>query len=168
MSIEKAYKTCNEMFQQRGYTNIVREDEEINAIDNLGNKVKCKYIDDKISTQNIRDIIMLLDTENITHIVIIYNDEITTPAKKIIQDHKENKIEVFNVNELQINITKHRLKPKFELIKKDESFIIKRKMGVKFPIMFEHGPISRFFNYKKEDMIRVTTKDGYISYRIIK
>jgi len=168
MSIEKAFTICNEMFHQRGYMDIVREDEEIIATDNLGNRVKCIYINDKISTQNIRDIITLTDTENITHIVIIYNDEITTPAKKIIQEHKESIIEVFNMNELQINITKHRLQPKFELIKKDESFIIKRKMGMKFPIMFENGPISRFFNYKKEDMIRVTTKDGYISYRIIK
>lgn len=168
MSIEKAFKTCNEMFQQRGYTDIVIEDDKITATDNLGNKLNCLYINDKISTQNIRDIITLTDMENITHIVIIYNDEITTPAKKIIQDHKESIIEVFNINELQINITKHRLQPKFELIKKDESFIIKKKMGMKFPIMFENGPISRFFNYKKEDMLRVTTKDGYISYRIIK
>lgn len=168
MSIEKAYKTCIEMLYQRGYTDITRDNNEITAINKYGNNMKCTYINDKISTQNIRDIITSMDMEQITHIIILYDDEITTPAKKIIHDHKENIIEVFNVKELQINITKHRLQPKFELIKKDESFIIKRKMGTKFPIMFESGPISRFFYFRKEDMVRVTTKDGYINYRIIK
>lgn len=168
MSIEKAYKTCIEMLYQRGYTDISRDDTEITAINKDGNKMKCIYINDKISTQNIRDIITSMDTEHITHNIIIYEDEITTPAKKIIQDNKENIIEMFNIKELQINITKHRLQPNFELIKKDESCIIKRKMGTKFPILLESGPISRFFYYRKEDMIRVTTKDGYISYRIVK
>lgn len=168
MSIEKALSTCMEMLGQRGYTDITLKDNEITAADNSGNRMKCSYIHDKISTQNIRDIINLMDIEQITHIIIIYYDEITTPAKKIIQEHKQNIIEVFNINELQINITKHRLQPKFELIKKDESFIIKRKLGVKFPLMLESGPISRFFYYRKEDMIRITRKDGYINYRIVK
>jgi len=168
MSIEKAFKTCTEMLFQRGYSDIVPKDDEIIAIDRLGNNLKCIYIDDKISTQNIRDIITLMDNEQLKHIIILYDDEITSPAKKIIQDHKETIIELFNIKELQINITKHRLQPKFELIKKDESSIIKRKMGTKFPIMFENGPISRFFYYRKEDMIRVTTRDGYINYRVVK
>ena len=168
MSIEKAYKTCIEMLYQRGYTDIIRKDDEITATNKDGNRMKCIHINEKISTQNIRDIITLMDTDQLTHIIIIYNDEITTPAKKIIQDHKENIIEVFNINELQINITKHRLQPKFDLLKKDENFIIKKKLCTKFPVMFENGPISRFFCYKKEDMVRVTTNDGYISYRIVK
>lgn len=168
MSMEKAFKTCIEMLTQRDYSNIIHDNEEITAIDRTGNITKCIYINEKISTQNVKDIISMMESDKLKHIIIIYEDEITTPAKKIIQGHKESIIEVFDTKELQINITKHRLQPVFELVKKDESLIIKKKMGVKFPIMFENGPISRFFYYKKEDMIRVITKDGYISYRIVK
>lgn len=167
-SIEKALKICCEMFTQRGYKDVVQKDNEITAKNREDDNVICKVIYDKISSKNIKDIVMTMEDENMKHIVVIYEDEITSPAKNIINDYKEKILEMFSVKELQINITKHRLQPKFELLTKEEAILIKKKMGLKFPIMFETGPISRFFYFRRDDMIRIIYKNGYINYRIIK
>ena len=77
------------MFTQRGYKDIVQKDNEIMAKNRKDDNVICKVIYDKISSKNIKDIVMTMEDENMKHIVVIYEDEITSPAKNIINDYKE-------------------------------------------------------------------------------
>jgi DNA-directed RNA polymerase subunit H (RpoH/RPB5) len=78
------------------------------------------------------------------------------------------KIELFAEEDLQFNITKHRLQPKFEKLKDSEAVDFKKNFGIKFGILRLDRPIARFYNYQKGDVIRITRNDGYINYRIVK
>ncbi len=37
-----------------------------------------------------------------------------------------------------------------------------------FPSMSKSDPIARFFKYQSGDVIKITNKDGFVSYRIVK
>ena len=98
--------------------------------------------------------------------ILIYNEDITTSAKKSI-DTMDVQIELFAIKELQLNITKHRLVPKHEKVdQRSEEYASLKKY--KIPIMLSLDPVSRYYNYKKGDIIRVTRKNGIISYRQVK
>ena len=90
---------------------------------------------------------------------------------KIIDDAKEFKIELFHVDELQYNITTHYLVPKHEIHCKKgtkECLKFKKTYSDNFPILLRNDPISRFFDYEKGDVIRITDSDGFVSFRIVK
>ena len=108
---------------------------------------------------------------DVHHCLIVYKDNVTPVAKKIIEEIKELKIELFHQDELQYNITKHYLVPKHELIYKKgtaEYSNFKDKYTDKFPIILKSDPISRFYAYEKGDIIKVTRKNGYVMYRIVR
>ena len=105
---------------------------------------------------------------NILHSIIIYGDTITPTVKKTIQTMTEMEIELFTESELLFNITKHILVPTHEKLSEFENKIFKKKFGVKFPIILTTDPVSRFFNFKKGDIIRVTRKNNYVSYLVVR
>ena len=49
-----------------------------------------------------------------------------------------------------------------------ELYDFKKNFGIKFGILRLDRPISRFYDYQKGDVIRITRNDGYINYRIVK
>ena len=92
-------------------------------------------------------------------------------AKKVIEEANDLIIELFQEEELQYNITKHYLVPKHELsypkgtkISKD----FKDKYGDKFPVLLKTDPVARFYGYNKGDIIKITRKGGYVTYRFVK
>ena len=66
--------------------------------------------------------------------------------------------ELFSIDDLQYNITKHVLQPKFERLSEKEAQDFKKSYGIKFPVLRKDDPISRFYNYKRGDVIRVKRK----------
>ena len=83
--------------------------------------------------------------------------------------------ELFSVDELQFNITKHRLVPLHQKLNEEESKSFKEKYGLKYQAILTSDPISRFYNYKRGDIIRIlrirktNDKNQYIiAYRIVK
>ena len=108
---------------------------------------------------------------DVFHAIIVYKDSATPVAKKIIEESNDILIELFQEEELSYNITKHYLVPKHELIYEKGSKGAKEfkdKYSDKFPIILKSDPISRFYGYKKGDIIKVTRKSGNIMYRIVK
>ena len=108
---------------------------------------------------------------DIWHCLIVYKDSATPIAKKVVDDSQEIRIELFNEDELQYNLTKHYLVPDHKLIyksktKKCEEF--KKKYTDKFPTLLKTDPVSRFYGYEKGDIIQITRKDSYVTYRIVK
>ena len=106
---------------------------------------------------------------DVYHGVIIYKDTVTPIAKKVVEESKEMLIELFNVEEMQYNITKHVLQPKFEKLNKSESILFKKDFSnFKFPTIKKDDAICKFYGYSKGDIIRITRKNGLIIYRIVK
>lgn len=173
MNTSKPYDICLEMFEQRGYEIVEQDDERILAIKEDGNQI-CAFISKnmtKFNVDRIQEYISMIKKMDIWHCIIVYKDSATPIAKKVVEDSKEIIIELFNEDELQYNITKHFLVPLHELLykkKSKECDTFKKKYSDKFPVILKTDPIARFYFYDKGDVIRVTRKDGYITYRIVK
>jgi DNA-directed RNA polymerase subunit H (RpoH/RPB5) len=167
MSHERASKTCLEMLQQRGYDII--DLENIIALKPDGNQVIVFFNNTpNFDTKSVKEIISIMNEMSISHSIVIYKDKITSAAKSILEESDEMKVELFAEEDLQYNITKHRLQPTFEKLDDDEAIEFKKKFGIKFNVLRVDRPISRFYNYKRGDVIRIRRSDGYINYRIVK
>ena len=65
----------------------------------------------------------------------------------------------------------HYLVPKHELEYKKGTVgcaNFKKKYGEDIPIIMKSDPISRFYGYERGDIIKVTRKNGYVMFRIVK
>ena len=177
---EKALETVKEMYNLRGWKIIQEEQRTILAqIPNDDND--CIYAIAKFieTTQDIKipplSLIIDFTATEYKCVTIICNGSITTNVKKIEQT-TSGKVEIFHNNDLQMNITTYHLQPKFYKLPLEEAKDFKNKYMKKintkivknFPFMTRSDPIARFFRYHAGDIIRVTTHDDDVSYRIVK
>lgn len=161
--------TCIEMMEDRGYSVIDSDDDNI-LFENLndGERVlSCIFEEPKLNVSNIKDMILMLNENDLKHGIIIYDEIITSAAKKSIDILQDYCIETFSMDELKYNITKHRLVPKHTKTTEEEYKELK-KFVTKLPVMLKTDPICRYYNYKSGNVIRVERFDGNIIYRIVR
>ena len=122
---------------------------------------------DILNMVNIKDYMMITNSLNVSHIIIIYKNKITPSTKKIIT-HNEVKIELFEENEMSFDITKH--KYYYPHIKVDDNTkkSLLNKYGNNLPIILKTDPIVKFLNFKRGDILKILRKDENIYYRIVK
>lgn len=164
-----AYSTCLEMFIQRGYSIIEKDDERILALKEDGKQI-CAFINkltSKFNVERIQECISMMNEMDIWHGLIVYSDTITPVAKKIVEESQKMKIELFHEKELQYNLTKHYLVPLHELKCKKDNPEAKYFKSNKYPIISQSDPVSRFYGWEIGDIIRVTRKDGFVMFRIV-
>jgi len=170
-SQERAFSICIEMLQQRAYE-IVDIDEEnmhIVALKPNGEQMVVLFnTTPKFDSKSMKEVISFMSESNIAHSLVIYQDGITPATKSVVAQLDDMRIELFAEKNLQINITKHRLQPVFERLEVEEAKEFKEKYGTKFAALRVDKPISRFYDYSKGDVIRVTRNGGYITYRVVK
>jgi DNA-directed RNA polymerase subunit H (RpoH/RPB5) len=167
--MEKSYIISLEMLEQRGYKVIEKEEDRIIALKQDQSKVVVFFSDSvKFNVKNIQMYITIMDELNIFHSIIVYKEGVTAFTKKAIEQSLEMTFELFAEEDLQYNITKHRLQPKFELLSQKDGEKFKKEFGVKFKVLRKDDPISKFYYYEKGDVIRIIHKNGYIDYRIVK
>ena len=167
--MERAYNTCLEMMKQRNYEIINKEEDQIVALKPDGNQIIVFLSDSlKFNVKNIQMYISIMDEMQIFHAIIVYKETITAFTKKAIEQSLEMTFELFAVEDLQYNITKHILQPKFECLPTEESTNFKKQYGNRFPTLRRDDPISRFYGYNKGDVIKITRPNNYISYSIVK
>lgn len=168
MSVEKAIQTTKEIITQRGYKITEIEDDKI--LGTRGTEKICIFtgIVSKFSIGRVKEYLSILETMNIKNCIVIYTDQVTPKAKKLIENAIDVIIELFTLCELQYNITKHKLVPQHVKLSPHESKKFKEHFGVKFPTLLKTDPVSRFYNFKRGDIIKIIRSNGYISYRIVK
>jgi len=166
--MEKALQTCLEMFQQRGYTIIDHDEDRINAVKEDGRQI-CAFMADiqKFNVNRVQEYISFMNQLETKHGIIVYKDNATPMAKKVVDNSQDILIELFTEEELQYNITKHRLVPKHERLSSEEALAFKVRFGKKFPSLLRSDPVCRFYGYNRGDIIKITRKDGIV-YRIVK
>ena len=84
-------------------------------------------------------------------------------------------IESFILNQLVINITKHIMMPKFEVMSEEEIEILLKEFSIsknQLPKILISDPISRYFGVKSGDIFKITrsspTTGLSVSYRLVK
>lgn len=167
--MEKAHQVCIEMLRQRNYEIIEDEEDKIVALKPDGNQMIVFFTDSKkFNVKNIQVYISLMNDLQIFHAIIVYKEGVTSFTKKAIEQSLEMKFELFAEEDLQYNITKHRLQPKFKKLDLEDANEIKNKYGINFSIMRKDDPIAKFYNYQKGDIIKIIRNSNYTSYRIVK
>jgi DNA-directed RNA polymerase subunit H (RpoH/RPB5) len=168
---DKYQQIITEMMDARGYEITEVEADKMVATKDTHNILVISVSDSKLNTNTVKDLVAILEENCLNHAIIVFNDTITSGARKIIelaeQSHKIV-IETFNRNELQYNITTHRLQPLFEKCTPQEVSEIKSTCGTKLPIMLKTDPIARFYNYSRGDIIKIIRRNSFVSYRIVK
>lgn len=166
----KALQIAIEMIHQREYMSIDIQDDMVTATKPDGKKMIIFLSSvPKFNVKCMSEYISITNEIGIKHLLIIYKDGVTSSTRKAIEQLQDDiYVELFAEENLQFNITKHRLQPVFQKLNDQENKEFKLKYGLKFPIMKKDDPISCFYDYKKGDIIRIVRKTGIIDYRIVK
>ena len=173
--------TMFEMLTQRGYK-VVSECEDFMFAKRSMTDCIVVFFEKMsgLTTDRVYKLLVKTREQGCNHCIIVYKDSVTTYVKNLIGNDVFDKpktssatdnisIEIFDENELRINITRHRLQPKeFVQLSTTEVAAFKKLYGTKIPIFSTSDPIVRFYNYKKGDIIALTRADGTKTYRIVK
>lgn len=119
---------------------------------------------------NIYESVLEKDKDNI---IIVLNDKPTTTIQKILNEFN---CEVFQIDMLQINITKHNLVPKHELASEEEITQIINIYNLpsihKLPIISKNDPVVKYYNFPINKVCKITRKSktsiNHTYYRYIK
>jgi DNA-directed RNA polymerase subunit H (RpoH/RPB5) len=167
MSISRVREIVLEMLEQRGYT--IVDTENIMALKPDGSQIIVFFNESpSFDTKSMKEVLSVMNEAGVVHSIVVYKDKVTPATKSTLEQCDDMKIELFAEEDMQINITKHRLQPIFEKLKDDEAIEFKKSFGLKFGTLKIDRPIARFYDYSKGDVIRITRYDGYINYRIVK
>jgi len=163
--------TIYEMLSQRKYSNIIKESEKIIAEKEDKTKIYVfTKIIEKLNIAEINNYISFIQSVNINHCILLYEGVPTPVVKNIITTILDIGIliELFNVDDLQFNITKHILVPLHKKLDKEECKNFKEQYGTNIPILLKTDPVCRFYNFQKGDIIEIIRRNSFVSYRIVR
>ena len=115
--------------------------------------------------------------EDIYLVLLVCREKPTVNNVKMLKESFVNlDFQIFTFKELQINVTKHELVPKHELLgfeQEDEIQRILQGYNIKsrnfLPLILRNDPVARYFNAKPGNLMRITrpspTSGTYIFYR---
>lgn len=169
---EQIHTVIKEMFIARGYKLYEDEKKPELILASKGNhKISAfKGVVDQLNMKNFNDHRGMLATYGIEHGIIVYSN-MTSAVKKLLTTTEDLKckVETFYYDEVSFNLTKHRLVPKHSKVSNSEAELLKTKYSANlFPIIKTTDPISRFYGFKKGEIIKVERKSGCITYRIVR
>ena len=187
-AVFNSYKTIQEMFEARNKPAIAEELKRISnseleelvrtknvfCIDTQNTLRVVYYLEPKLKVQDVKSL-LLPEVENFDHILLVIREKTTSSNVNNILDISKN-IQVFELRELQFNISNHVLVPKHRLIEANDETInsIFQKLNIKsrsqLPVILKTDPMAKFLNAKTGDLVEITryspTSGEHIFYRI--
>lgn len=140
--------------------------------------VKCTFSNLKPSI--IKDYIHEIEETYIHNpedkLLFILNDKPNNSILKIPLDPEYNRVEINWIDNLQFNITKHRLVPKHELLEQTDLEILMEKYQItnltQFPVILKTDAIIKYYDFKPGNVCKITrpspTSLNHVYYRYIK
>lgn len=124
---------------------------------------------EKMGIDTLKFIIAYCEKMTIKNVIIIHQNFITSNCKKVIESLFQYNVEIFELNHFQFDITTLYYYIPHEKVQ-DMTLInfIKEKYKNKIPILLKTDAVSRYFNFKRGDIIKITRDDSSICYRIVK
>lgn len=162
-------QTCVEMLEQRGFSIDEEDDEMIIGVRDSDYDIVVFFdCSQKLDTDKVKVFIAKMKELELRNCIIVYKESVTAPARKVIEELQEYKLEIFKETELRYNITKHRLVPTHSALTKAESIEFKKQYGVKIPVILKTDAVAKFYNFQKGEIIKIVRTDGTVSFRIVK
>uniref|UniRef100_A0A3Q7F7C1 RNA polymerase subunit H/Rpb5 C-terminal domain-containing protein n=1 Tax=Solanum lycopersicum TaxID=4081 RepID=A0A3Q7F7C1_SOLLC len=113
----------------------------------------------------IRNILsQIMNKESLSRLILIIENPMTNPAMKVVED-SPFKTEIFQITDLLVNITKHVLKPKHELLTNAEKEQLLKKYNLEekqLPRMSQKDAIARYYGLEKGQVVKVTYNNEII------
>jgi DNA-directed RNA polymerase subunit H (RpoH/RPB5) len=124
---------------------------------------------EKLTLDNIREILSFLSSRSLFHSIVFYNQGYTPSVLKAFE-HMDNKydFELFAIHEFSYCLTSIPHYCPHSLLTKEESKQIKKIYGNHIPIITSKDMICRYFHFHKGDILRIHRKDGTLAYRIVR
>jgi len=127
-----------------------------------------------VSIKTMKKFIQILEDKKINRGIIIYADKMTPSAKKVITAMTQHYIlEEFEEASLLVNITRHTLVPRHEVLAPPEKKALLEKYRLKetqLPRIQLADPVARYYGLRRGQVVKVTrpseTSGRYASYRI--
>lgn len=152
-----------EMLQDRKYQNITVESE----LEIYADGVYVSFSqEDSVSVDTIKRFISKLIEKKINHGIFVYPGTITSSAKKAVSV-VDNYIELFHLDTLKFNPTRHRLVPRHQLVDEKTAQVIKKKYGKDLPRLLTTDAISRYYDFREGSIIEITRTNGIVAYRLV-
>lgn len=169
MSWERCVEIIREMMTDRGYT--VWLDMDPIAIcstkDNQSHIMVYLCHSEKFNIEGVKYAIYQLQQHRLKHVLIVYQNLITSSARKAVEHLQDYVMELFEKKELQFNPTRHRLYCPHTRIKKDSKELPPGQIGL-LPVLLRTDVVSRYFHFHRGDVIRIERKNGSVAYRVVK
>lgn len=160
-----ALNNVEQMFEDRNYIPISGIFPESDIVERMNNRKyltpsgKFSMVAIVDSTSNIKNYSKLIDDECYETILFVYMNNVTV-SHRAIEKNLNHKIEIWSIYNLLVNVSRHKYQPKLELA---YNVSIKGRL----PKISFLDPIIRYYRYKSKDIIKITTVDGDIQYRVV-
>lgn len=191
-NMKNAVKTLSEMMFDRGFIEFshkLQADTVILDIKEVCNSNGITFIDGFTSDGKKLRIIFIIPVkwkstdlkryleDDVYLALLVCRDKPTVNNIKLLKEsYSSIDIQIFTFKELQINVTKHELVPKHELLGFDKEEEIQRILqlyNVKsrnfLPLILRNDPVARYFNAKPGNLMRIIraspTSGSYELYR---
>ncbi|KAK4835181.1 hypothetical protein QYF36_006460 [Acer negundo] len=119
----------------------------------------------QLKTKDIRAMFMqIVNRESLQGLILILQSKVTAYAKKEM-DKFSFKVELFQITDLLVNITRHILTPKYEILNAAKKHKILKKYEVEekqLPWMLETDAIARYYGLEKGQLVKVTYSGGIV------
>jgi DNA-directed RNA polymerase I, II, and III subunit RPABC1 len=151
--------------------------------DDETNKIIVFFPADKLGIKTVKEYVEIMQGSCIYRAIIVTQNQITAQARKALEqcaiplsNSSEHilQFERFQEAELQINITKHVLVPKHEVLSDYEKQEVINKYRLQlsqFPRILKDDPISRYYGMTVGQLVRITrpseTAGRYVTYRVV-
>lgn len=142
------------MLERRGLSSIIIDEgiketiEYVKTTDALIIFVKFK----KINIEIIKLVLSLMKN-SLELVILVYSNSITSDAKRILT--KIPKIQLFTFDEMSFDL--------IDIVPNHS--IVKEKFNKKYPSILTNDIVSRYYNFKCGDVIKVEEDDGTISFK---
>ncbi|GER57520.1 DNA-directed RNA polymerase II [Striga asiatica] len=120
----------------------------------------CEPIEIRKATMNFI-LGQILNKEQLDKVILILQSKMNSHALKVVEEHsiKNVKVETFQITELLVNITKHILMPKIEILNSEEKEKLLKKHNIQdkqLPMMLENDAMARYYGCEKGQVVKVT------------
>ncbi|XP_004516253.1 DNA-directed RNA polymerase V subunit 5C-like isoform X1 [Cicer arietinum] len=147
----------------------------VSLTSNPSNKVQVVFTGTEyIRKKTMTDIYsQIVDKERLSRLILIVQSNMTAFARKELEKCPY-KVEIIKLNDLVVNVTKHVLQPKFEVLTADEKqeLLKKYKIGEKqLPHMLRTDAIASYFGLERGQVLKISHSgemfNSLVTYRYV-
>lgn len=169
MCWNQCVKVIKEMMTDRGYVLWV-DSENVSICSTKDNKSHIMvYLchSEKFNIEGVKFAIYQLQQHHLKHVLIVYQNIITSSARKAIEHMQDYIVELFEKKNMQFNPTHHRLYCPHIKINKEDNEVPTDQVN-HLPILLRTDVISKYFHFNRGDIIKIERNNGSVAYRIVK